>query len=238
MRQWYAGVRGTTRDLPLLYEKLIAAVRQSDPRTPIMLDAGFYAAADGFNYWPAALADDRLLYAYHMYEPWSATSAPNLKREKPYRYPGESPFGNGHSRWDARRVADYLQQPVAWAKRHGVPINRLVAAEFGCARRWPDCPRYLEDVLAALDVDRVHWAFYSFRESWDGMDYELGDRPLPAAYWQAQEQGKPFELKRGPNPVFAPIQRRLARPDHRRLQRRSAGARAQARRMLEKPLPA
>jgi hypothetical protein len=91
-------------------------------------------------------------------------------------------------------------------------VNRLVAAEFGCMRRWVDCPRYLEDVLNAFDADGVHWAFCSFRESWDGMDYELGAGKLPWQYWQywqAQEQGKAFDLKREPNPVFEPIQRRL-----------------------------
>jgi hypothetical protein len=191
---------------------LIAAVRESDALTPIMVDAGFYAAADAFNYWPAPLGDERLLYAYHMYEPWAVTSAPNMKLDEPRRYPGMAPFAAGEVHWDAARVAAYLQQPVDWARAHGVPRNRLVAAEFGCMRRWPDCPRYLEDVLTALDADGVHWAFYSFREAWDGMDYELGDRPLPWAYWQAQEQGKPFALERGPNPVFEPIYRRLRRP--------------------------
>ena len=58
-----------------------------------MLDAGFYAAADAFSYWPQPVADPRILYAYHMYEPWAATSAPNMKREIPYRYPGDAPFG-------------------------------------------------------------------------------------------------------------------------------------------------
>ena len=76
-------------------------------------------------------------------------------------------------------------------------------------RQWPDCARYLEDVLTVLEADGVHWAFYSFRESWDGMDYELGSGKLPWQYWEAQEKGKPFELKRGPNPVFDPILRRL-----------------------------
>jgi hypothetical protein len=92
-----------------------------------------------------------------------------------------------------------------------VPANRLVAAEFGCMRRWADCPQYLEDVLRALDADGVHWAFYSFRESWDGMDYELGADKLPWQYWEAIEQGKPYELERGPNEVFQPILDRLRR---------------------------
>lgn len=208
-RDWYATHRGGTRDLPAFYSRLIAAIRSVAERTPIMLDAGHYAAADGFTYWPGPLADAHLLYAYHMYEPWAATSAPNLKRHSPYRYPGRAPFGSSESEWDASRVADYLQIPVDWARRHAIPPNRLVAAEFGCMRRWPDCPRYLDDVLTALEADGVHWAFYSFRENWDGMDYELGSGPLPWRYWEAVERGEPYELDRGPNPVFEPILKRL-----------------------------
>jgi Cellulase (glycosyl hydrolase family 5) len=210
METWYLATRGSARDLPALYELLGAAVRGVDTRTPVMLDAGFYAAADAW-YWPAPSGDARTLYAYHMYEPWLATSSPNIKANYKYRYPGVTPFGGQDVKWDAARVAAYLHQPIDWAKAHRVPVNRMVAAEFGCVRTWPDCPRYLEDVLTALDADGVHWAFYSFREAWDAMDYELGPDKLPWQYWQAVEAGKPYELKRGPNKVFEPIQRRLAR---------------------------
>jgi hypothetical protein len=43
------------------------------------------------------------------------------------------------------------------------------------------------------------------------MDYELGSGKLPWQYWQAQERNEPYELPRGPNPVFEPILRRLRR---------------------------
>lgn len=207
---WYAKARGTTRDLPAFYESLISAVRAVDAKTPIMLDGGFYAAADGWSYWPRALSDARLLYAHHMYEPWNATSTPNMKRKVQYRYPGVAPLGSRDVSWDAARIEAYLQQPIDWARKHGVPLNRLVAAEFGCIRTWVDCPRYLDDVLTALEQDGLHWAFYSFRESWDGMDYELGDQKLPWQYWEAQEKGTPYVLPRGPNKVFEPILRRLS----------------------------
>ncbi len=209
MRAWYQKARGTPRDLPAFYQRLVDAIREVDKNTPLMLDAGFYAAADSWSYWPAGLADPRILYAYHMYEPWSATSSPNMKRKVPYRYPGVAPFGNGEARWDSGVVAGYLRQPVDWATRHGIPRNRLVAAEFGCMRLWPDCTQYLDDVLSALEDDGVHWAFYSFRESWDGMDYELGTEKLPWQYWEAVDQGKPYPLKRGPNKLFDPILTRL-----------------------------
>ena len=63
------------------------------------------------------MKDPRLLYAYHMYEPWSATSAPNMKRAKPYRYPGVAPLGGKELEWDASRVEAYLQQPIDWAQQ-------------------------------------------------------------------------------------------------------------------------
>ncbi|HHA2758319.1 MULTISPECIES: cellulase family glycosylhydrolase [Stenotrophomonas] len=211
MRQWYTGVQDGPRDLRRFYSELIASIRAVDADMPLMLDAGWYAAADGFNYWPAPLADPKLLYSVHMYEPYAATSAPNQKRTTPYLYPGVVPFGEHSERWDATRVRSYLQQPMDWAKTHGVGANRIVVGEFGCMRRWPDCQRYLQDVLQVLEQEKVHWAFYAFREDgWDGMDYELGHGPLPWSYWQAQEKGKTVAPPRSMKaPVFAPILERL-----------------------------
>ncbi|MBN4994367.1 glycoside hydrolase family 5 protein [Stenotrophomonas maltophilia] len=211
MQRWYAGVQDGPRDLRRFYSELIASIREVDTAMPLMLDAGWYAAADGFNYWPAPLADSKLLYSVHMYEPYAATSAPNQTRAKPWRYPAQVPFGAGSEHWDAARVRRYLQQPMTWAASHGVGANRMVVAEFGCMRRWPDCSRYLQDVLQVLEQDKVHWAFYAFREDgWDGMDYELGDKPLPWSYWQAQEKGGHVEPPRSMQaPLFAPILQRL-----------------------------
>ncbi|MDF0729972.1 cellulase family glycosylhydrolase [Pseudomonas entomophila] len=210
MRQWYAQQRGGLRDLPALYRQLLAAIREVDPLTPVMLDAGWYAAADAFSYWPEPLADERVLYSVHMYEPYAATSAPNQSRQQPFAYPGAVPFARRSEQWNAMRVADYLAQPVKWVDAMGLPRSRLVVGEFGCMRRLPGCRQYLEDVLTVLDQHRLHWAFYSFREdNWDGMDYELGSAKAPWAYWQAIEAGAPDPLPRGATPEFEPIRRRL-----------------------------
>ncbi|MDR6093737.1 cellulase family glycosylhydrolase [Stenotrophomonas sp. SORGH_AS_0321] len=211
MLKWYAGEQGGPRDLRQLYKELVASVRAVDADMPLMLDAGWYAAADAFDYWPAPLQDTKLLYSVHMYEPYAATSAPNQKRSKPYRYPAEVPFGDRSERWDAARVRSYLQQPMDWAKTHGIGANRMVIGEFGCMRRWPDCGRYLRDVLDVAEQQKVHWAFYAFREDgWDGMDYELGVKPLPGSYWQAIEKGEAAQPPRSMQaPLFAPILERL-----------------------------
>lgn len=210
MQQWYTGEKGGARDLPGLYRQVIAAIREVDGHTPIMLDAGWFAAADAFSYWPAPMSDDRVLYSVHMYEPYAATSAPNMARERPIAYPGPAPFAGRQQVWGDQRVEQYLQQPLAWADAVKLPRSRLVVGEFGCMRRLPGCRQYLEDVLVVLERNRLHWAFYSFREdSWDGMDYELGSAKVPWRYWQAIEQGIPDPLPRRATPEFEPIRKRL-----------------------------
>ncbi len=210
MNAWYAKQGETARDLPAFYNTVIKAIREVDPSTPIMADAGWYAAADAFSYWPKPLTDDKVLYSFHMYEPYAATSAPNMKREKPYAYPGKVPFGEADETWNRERVAAYLKQPIEWADSHDVPRNRMVAGEFGCMRRWEGCKTYLEDVLTSLDDSKLHWAFYSFREdSWDGMDYELGSKKVHWKYWDAIDAGLPDPVKRKPGPEFDPIRKRL-----------------------------
>jgi hypothetical protein len=214
MRDWYEKQVGSARDLPGFYQTLISAIREVDPLTPIMVDAGWYGAADAFSYWPAPLADSRVLYSFHMYEPYAATSAPNLQRARPYTYPGLVPFAAGMQKWYPNRVRSYLQLPLDWAAQHAIPANRMVAGEFGCMRKLPGCQQYLEDVLSALEAARVHWAFYSFREdSWDGMDYELGSANVPWAYWKAAEDGQPDPVKRSATAEFEPISKRLKKSE-------------------------
>ena len=211
MQRWYGQARGSARDLPALYGQLLAAIREVDTHTPIMVDAGWYAGADAFSYWPEPLQDERVLYSVHMYEPYAATSAPNLSRKRPFAYPGPVPFAGARQYWDDERVEQYLAQALGWVDAMKVPRSRLVVGEFGCMRRLPGCRQYLEDVLTVLERNQLHWAFYSFREdSWDGMDYELGVAKVPWRYWQAIEQGTPDSLPRRATEVFEPIRRRLA----------------------------
>lgn len=210
MKAWFAREEDGSRNLHAFYARVIAAIREVDATTPIMVDSGWYAAADAFGYWPAPLPDTRVLYAFHMYEPYAATSGPNLKRRKPYAYPGVVPFGDKQQRWDATRVKAYLKTPMDWAAHHAIPSTRMVAAEFGCIRKLAGCARYLEDVIGALDAHRTHWAFYSFREdNWDAMDYELGTGKVPGRYWQAIEDGTPDRVPRKATPLFDVIRKHL-----------------------------
>ncbi|HWU17764.1 MAG TPA: cellulase family glycosylhydrolase [Devosia sp.] len=199
--------KGTARDLPAFYEMVIAAIRSVDPDTPIMVDAGWYANAGAFSGWPDALSDDKVLYAFHMYEPYSFTAGRNFRDKLGYVYPGTVPFGTGGVAWNASTINAFLQPVYDWADKHAIPANRIVAAEFGCMRRNEGCAQYLTDVMANLNAHDIHWAFYSFREDeYDGFDYELGSDALGWKYWEALEKGLPPVMPYKPNPLWDAIQ--------------------------------
>ena len=197
-QKWQADHAGGTRDLPALYTRTIAAIREIDAQTPIMLDAGFYANPRALATWPAPMADNRVLYSVHMYEPYAATSPRNLRRDTPLRYPGTTLTYAGEQQvWGRDQVAAHLQIGFDWAASHGIPSNRVVLSEFGCMRRWVDCGTYLTDVIDAAEAADVHWAFYAFREDeWDGMDYELPPSLAPGRFYWLSESGRADKLPR------------------------------------------
>ena len=195
---WQLANAGTSRDLHAFYNRTIAAIRKVDALTPVMVDGGWYANPRSLAAWPTWLADDRVLYAFHMYEPYEATSVPNMKRPKPLRYPGvETGHGTTRQLWNREAVAAHIGTAYDWAKAQGLPPTRVVAGEFGCMRLWADCATYLGDVVDAVEARGGHWAFYSFREDvWDGMDYELPPSVKPGQFYWLSENGKADQLPR------------------------------------------
>lgn len=198
LKTWQDQHAGGTRDLVLFYEKVIKAIRTVDAATPVMVDSGYYANARSFSTWPKALTDDKVLYAFHMYEPYDATSAPNMQREAPFRYPGATTnYAGAKLVWDRDAVKGHIETAFNWARSQGIGANRMVMAEFGCMRLWADCGSYLSDVMEIVDSHKSHWAFYSFREDvWDGMDYELPASLKPGQFYWLTQQGTADKLPR------------------------------------------
>ncbi len=206
--RWQAGVRGTLADLDAFHRNVVALIREADLRTPILLEGGSHASAEGLTRL-APLDDPRVLYAFHDYEPWGYTTF-RVNRGR-FAYPARMPEG-----WDPGEPERRFARIRAWAARHGIAPARIVLAEFGVDRRVAGAREYLADAIARVEAAGWHWAFYAYRQDgdWGGMDYELGTAPLGEAYWQAVERGAdPESLKRRrPNPLWRVIERALAAP--------------------------
>jgi hypothetical protein len=206
---------GSAADLNRLYARIARAIRLVDPQTPLVLDAGLYAT-------PPAIAglrpldDPHVLYSVHMYEPFVYTNARQNRGR--FRYPGPVPEDANDPQakqrsWDAAELARFLAPVEEWQRTHRVPAERILLGEFGVNRRAPGAEAYLSDLVRLFDERGWHQAFYAFREdTWDAMDYEIGDRPLPASYWKAREEGRAEDPPRSDNPLWRAIRRGLGRP--------------------------
>ena len=210
-RKFADKVAGTPADLSRFYQKMVTAVRAVDATTPIILDVGLYADPRAFTYFKP-VQGAHILYAFHMYEPYDYTNKP--RNNGKYRYPGKMIIGKNKKIIDMNKeklAAIYFAPVIAWQQQYQVPASRIIAAEFGGHRMTPGLEQYFRDLLSIFQQQKWHWAFYSFREdTWDGMDYELGRKPLGAAYWEAvQRREKPPLTRQSSHPAWQVLQQEL-----------------------------
>jgi hypothetical protein len=208
---WLASIRGTTPDLDRFNERMVAAIREVDPDTPIILDGWFYADPRGFRY-NQPVADTRTLYALHNLGPWNYTTFRINKGR--FAYPQRMPGGKDASeRWTIENLRAIVEPVRDFAKRNNIPPHRIIATEFWCDRRVEGAAAYLADELRVYNEFGWHWAFYGFRGegAWTGLDYEIPPNAKVGLLYDAEKRHIDLEpLKpRRPNPVWAVIQREL-----------------------------
>lgn len=187
-----------------LYTRIIKHIRLVDKETPIILDSSAYADAKTFQLLMPQ-EDQNVLYSFHMYEPYEYT---NHKMNKgKYQYPGRI---NG-KQWNRKTLAEYMSAVIRFQKTHNIESDKILVGEYGGHRMSAGLERYFEDLIAIFNKEGWHFAFYAFREdTWDGMDYELGNNKLPWSYWQAVERGEKPELNRKSTyPAFSIIKAHL-----------------------------
>ena len=186
---WLKKIKNTTEDLNRFNQRVVQAIREVDSQTPVILDGWMHSDIKGLTYLEP-VQDKKVLYAFHYYGVWRyATYRANKGR---FSYPDKMPKGWGDKteKWEKDHIAKQIQPVIDWAKRHKVPMNRIIAEEFGVDRRVGGAQQFLAKIIQVLNQQQWHWAFYSFRScTWDGMDYELGTKKMPWKYWQKLEKG-------------------------------------------------
>ena len=205
--KWYAEKKGTTWDLNRFNRRIVGAIREADPATPILLDCWFHAGPSGFGFLDP-VDDPLVLYSFHVYEPWNFTTW-RVNKER-YSYPEKMPkwWDGPTEAWTKATLRERVGAVMEWQKRHRMPATRVVVGEFGCDRRVGGARQYLADWIELFNAEGWHWAFYAYREDkWLAMDYELGTGPVGWDYWKAKERGEDPEPPRRDNALWEVIKR-------------------------------
>jgi hypothetical protein len=141
-----------------LARRVTEAIRQIDPRKPIIIDSIGYASPSKFDRLEPT-GDRNTLYSFHWYGPsaFHCQKRPWIKDRGAYHYPD---VYDG-VRWDRRTIRQAWQSPLDFAVRCGAG---LFCGEFGCVS---DCPEmedmvWLLDAISLMDQLNVGWTYYHF----------------------------------------------------------------------------
>ncbi len=156
------------------YTRVIAGIRSVDNDMPIVIESAGYADPAMFCAC-VPLDDDKILYSFHMYEPFAYTN--RKTNQGRYKYPGYIEDYLSHAAIYCNRdyLSEYLAAVCLFQKKFSIPSWRILAGEFGGHRSSPGLRDYFSDLITIFNSHQWHWAVYAFREdTWDGMNYELG----------------------------------------------------------------
>jgi endoglucanase len=163
------------------YKKIIVAIRYFDEETPIIIESSAYADPKALEYL-IPQGDKKIIYSFHMYEPYEYTNK-EINRDR-FSYPGII----ADKYWNKESLEAYMQSVINFQKRHNIPSNRILVGEFGAHRKSDGIENYFSDLIDIFNENKWHYAFYSFREdTWEGMDYELGNRYIENLYSSSGE---------------------------------------------------
>ena len=151
-------------DWNALAQKITAAIRAVDERTPILVNSIGWAYPQQFEALRPT-GDPRTVYTVHFYDPHYYT---HQKPGDHVTYPGFRVPGKQAEAWDKAALEAQLAAVRAFQQKHHVPI---FVGEFGCARYAPGVEQWLGDQIDLYEQDGWSWAYWAFRE-WDVMNIE------------------------------------------------------------------
>lgn len=151
-------------DWNVLAKKITVAIREVDPKTPILINSSGWAYPQLFDSL-VPTGDPRTVYTVHFYDPHYYT---HQKPADKVAYPGfRVPWEHGRA-WDKATLEARLKPVLTFQRKYHVPI---FVGEFGCARYAPGVEEWLRDQIILYEQYRWSWAYWAFRE-WDVMNIE------------------------------------------------------------------
>ncbi len=176
------------------YPEVVAAIREVDPTTPILVGAMGYSAVEWLPYLQPVDAGS-MVYTIHQYEPFPYTHQGPQDRVV---YPGvfDADGEGGPTRVDAAWLAARLQPLEEFRQRVGAPV---AVNETGLVRWAPNAATFMADQLSLYESLGVNYAVWMWYPAWPPLaqgdhdfNFRLGPEPegrhdTPNALWETYQ---------------------------------------------------
>ena len=167
-------IPGSPADWFALVQRLIDAIREIDPDTPIIVEPRHGGRLPEYISMPE-FDDPHIIYSVHNYKPLDITHqgiepVVGMGDVSGMYYPGKGMHGK---MWDKKQLMRIYSQVIDFQERTGAEIY---AGEFSCVRWAPGdtAVNYLRDSMDIFEEHGWHWTYHAFRE-YDGWSLEHSD---------------------------------------------------------------
>ncbi len=169
---FYAQYRDTGYDWNAWYPDLVAAIRQVDPDTPILVSPLGYASPQWLAYLTPVEAP-RVAYGVHLYEPHAYTHQPPHPTNS-LVYPGRMALvPHGTPVWfDRSALEQEMAMLAAFRLRARAPVAIL---ETGIMRWEPGAAAFMRDRLEAAERYGINYAVWMWYPDWPALNGPEGD---------------------------------------------------------------
>ena len=181
---FYPTYQNSTYDWNQLYPRIITAIREFDNDTPIIVGAMGWSAVK----WLPSLktvADNRIVYAIHQYEPQDQYVLQGADGTGPFpnTYPGvfDANYDGRNEDFNKAWINDLLATVNQFKTQHSVPV---IATEYGVVRWEPGAAQFLNDEMASFEASGINYAIWLWNPSSPGyngahneMNYRFGADP-------------------------------------------------------------
>lgn len=150
-------------------EQIAKAIRRIDPKTPIIVGAGFSTSEFG-DFQPLNLKN--IIYSPHFYEPHSYTHQGVNGKDVRWKYPG---WIDGVY-WNKDQLRVSMRDAIEFQKKYGLQIY---VGEFSVIAWAEGGEDYLKDMISLLEEYGWDWTYHAFRE-WNGwsIEHQVDDNGL------------------------------------------------------------
>ncbi len=168
--EFYAEYGGTLYDWNQLYPRIVTAIRQVDPHTPILVGGMGYSAVEWLPYIQPT-DDPRTVYTVHQYAPhvYTHQEPPCTKT-----YPGvfDTDWDGDDDQFNRSWLEDLFSTVDAFKATHGVPV---AANEFGVMRWQPGAAEFMDDQMDLLEQRGMNHALWVWDSAWEPWTEEVND---------------------------------------------------------------
>jgi hypothetical protein len=159
---FYSQYAGTGDDWNVWYPHLVAAIREADPSTPILVGGNEYSDVEWLPY-VKLVNDPYVVYTIHQYSPhvYTHQEPPDLNRT----YPGSFDLnGDGNPEtFDHVWLESLLSTAADFSVKNNVPV---AVNEYGAERWVPGAADYIRDEMNSFEQRGWNFAAWQWQPAW------------------------------------------------------------------------